>query len=184
MTTDNSDVVPASATTASESGEDDRSSEGIVAARLEADEEGDDPAHHHRADDDDDEDDDDDDVGSGESASEDGSTTPVAAATMETSSSSFRYPRDFLVRIPKADLHAHLDGSIRVQTLIELAREQGVTLPSYDERELEARVFPSAYSSLGEYLGGFGIILSVLRTREALERVAYEVATDSYDVGE
>ena len=61
MTTDNSDVVTASAATASESGEDYRLFEGIVAARPEADYEGDDRAHHHRVDDDDDDDNDDDD---------------------------------------------------------------------------------------------------------------------------
>jgi hypothetical protein len=60
MTTDNS-VFTASAATASESGEDYRLFEGIVAARPEADYEGDNCAHHHRVDDDDDDDNDDDD---------------------------------------------------------------------------------------------------------------------------
>lgn len=44
-------------------------------------------------------------------------------------------------------------------------------------------VFPEQYASLEEYLCGFGYITAVLRTPEALERVAYEVAIDAYDVG-
>ncbi|KAL7544482.1 LOW QUALITY PROTEIN: hypothetical protein ACHAWF_007865 [Thalassiosira exigua] len=91
--------------------------------------------------------------------------------------------RRFLLRIPKADLHTHLDGSIRISTLIDLAEQQKVDLPSYDETELKQEVFPETYSSLEEYLRGFGYITSVLRTSEALERVAYEVAFDAYDVG-
>ena len=96
----------------------------------------------------------------------------------------FNYPEIFLLRIPKADLHAHLDGSIRIPTLIDLARQYNVSLPSYDQEELKQLVFPETYSSLEEYLRGFGYITAVLTTPEALERVAYEVAMDSYNVGE
>lgn len=96
---------------------------------------------------------------------------------------SFQYPQSFLLRIPKSDLHVHLDGSIRVSTLIDLAREQDLPLPSFDAEELERTVFPETYSSLEEYLRGFGYITTVLRTPEALERVAYEVASDAFDVG-
>ena len=96
----------------------------------------------------------------------------------------FKYPEIFLLRIPKADLHAHLDGSIRIPTLIDLARQYNVSLPSYDPEELKQLVFPETYTSLEEYLRGFGYITAVLTTPEALERVAYEVAMDSYNVGE
>jgi len=95
----------------------------------------------------------------------------------------FQYPESFLLRIPKADLHTHLDGSIRIPTLIDLARQQNVPLPSYDPTELKRTVFPETYASLEEYLCGFGYITTVLRTPESLERVAYEVAMDAYDVG-
>ena len=40
------------------------------------------------------------------------------------------YPAAFIRAIPKTDLHVHLDGSLRLPTLIELARERGVALPS------------------------------------------------------
>ena len=89
----------------------------------------------------------------------------------------------FLLRIPKADLHIHLDGSIRIKTLIDLAQKYDVALPSYDVQELKEMVFPETYKSLEEYLRGFGYITKVLVTPEALERVAYEVAMDAYNVG-
>ena len=98
----------------------------------------------------------------------------------------FHYPPEFLLRIPKSDLHIHLDGSIRLSTLIELAQDQNVSLPSYKELELQNLVFPQTYSSLQEYLAGFGYILSVLRNKDALERVSYEVGMDGtmsvYDI--
>jgi adenosine deaminase len=38
--------------------------------------------------------------------------------------------QEFIQKIPKTDLHLHLDGSLRLSTLIELAREQKVKLPA------------------------------------------------------
>ncbi|KAL7435960.1 hypothetical protein ACHAXM_006875 [Skeletonema potamos] len=89
----------------------------------------------------------------------------------------------FLLRIPKADLHIHLDGSIRIETLIDLAQQYNVKLPSYDVQELKDLVFPEKYNNLEEYLRGFGYITKVLTTPEALERVAYEVTMDAYNCG-
>ena len=58
---------------------------------------------------------------------------------------------EFLRKIPKADLHCHLDGSVRISTLIDLCREQGLdVLPSYDEDELRTLIFKSHYGSLEE----------------------------------
>jgi len=118
----------------------------------------------------------------------DTSTTPTPAESnvsedTNESNNSFQYPPSFLLRIPKADLHMHLDGSIRIPTLIDLAKQQNVALPSYDPDELKRTVFPEHYASLEEYLRGFGYITTVLRTPAALERVAYEVAADAYDNG-
>ena len=42
---------------------------------------------------------------------------------------------DFLRRIPKTDLHIHLDGSVRLQTVEDMANEQGVDLPADTEKE-------------------------------------------------
>ena len=49
--------------------------------------------------------------------------------------------REFLAKIPKTDLHLHLDGSLRLATLIELARAAKVPLPSETESGLQELVF-------------------------------------------
>ena len=79
----------------------------------------------------------------------------------------------FIRAIPKSDLHVHLDGSLRMQTLIELAKSRKVELPSYSEEGLTKLVFKPHYSDLSEYLKGFQYTCAVLRDPESLERVAY-----------
>ena len=49
--------------------------------------------------------------------------------------------RDLIRRLPKTDLHLHLDGSIRLPTLIDLAKDAGVDLPSWTEGGLGDTVF-------------------------------------------
>jgi adenosine deaminase len=85
----------------------------------------------------------------------------------------------FIEALPKTDLHVHLDGSVRISTLIDLAREYNVKLPSYTEGGLRELVFKDRYSSLGEYLTGFAYTGAVLQTELALERVGYELAIDN-----
>ncbi|HOZ71979.1 MAG TPA: adenosine deaminase family protein, partial [Spirochaetales bacterium] len=65
-----------------------------------------------------------------------------------------RYPDAFIREIPKTDLHLHLDGSLRLSTLIEMARKGGVELPSYAEDGMRELVFKDRYADLGEYLAG------------------------------
>ncbi|MBI3180255.1 MAG: adenosine deaminase family protein, partial [Deltaproteobacteria bacterium] len=92
-------------------------------------------------------------------------------------------PTDFLREVPKTDLHVHLDGSVRLPTLIELAREQKVALPSESEAGLRDLVFKDRYASLREYLAGFAYTVAALQKPEALERAAYELAVDNQDEG-
>ncbi|HBM17566.1 MAG TPA: adenosine deaminase family protein [Lentisphaeria bacterium] len=87
--------------------------------------------------------------------------------------------RNFIREIPKTDLHVHLDGSLRLETLIELAKQEKVKLPSYEESGLRELVFKEKYSSLGDYLKGFAYTCAVLQNKENLERVAYELAIDN-----
>ncbi|HEY8232202.1 MAG: adenosine deaminase [Vicinamibacterales bacterium] len=86
-------------------------------------------------------------------------------------------------RLPKTDLHVHLDGSLRLGSLIELARERKVALPSETPEGLEALVFPPRYASLAEYLEGFRYTVGVLQDDEALERAAFELAEDCQNDG-
>lgn len=94
-----------------------------------------------------------------------------------------KYTDAFLAAIPKTDLHVHLDGSLRVSTLIELSKELGVELPSYDEAELRRTVFKKNFANLEEYLTCFAYTCQVMQTSAAMERVAYEFAYDNYSEG-
>ena len=87
--------------------------------------------------------------------------------------------REFLEKIPKTDLHLHLDGSLRISTLIELAKAAHVKLPSETDAGLQELVFKEKYQDLPDYLRGFGLTCAVLQTPENLERVSYELAQDS-----
>ncbi len=87
-------------------------------------------------------------------------------------------PRDLIARLPKSDLHLHLDGSLRLETLIELAKARGVKLPSASPEGLLELVFKRAYKNLPEYLKGFEFTVACLQDAEALERAAYELCWD------
>lgn len=93
------------------------------------------------------------------------------------------YSKEFIRAIPKSDIHVHLDGSLRLKTLIDLCRQQKVTLPSYTEEGLNELVFKENYNNLTEYLHGFKYTCAVLRDPESLERVAYELAIDNFEEG-
>lgn len=94
-----------------------------------------------------------------------------------------RITEAFLKAVPKTDLHVHLDGSIRIDTLIDLAREYNVELPSYSEEGLRELVFKDRYANLAEYLTGFAYTVGVLQNEPSLERCAYELAQDNQAEG-
>lgn len=86
--------------------------------------------------------------------------------------------------LPKTDLHCHLDGSMRLSTILELARQQGVRLPADDEAGLARAIHMGELcGSLEEYLVAFDVTLSVLQTEGAIERAAYELAIDAWNEG-
>jgi len=93
------------------------------------------------------------------------------------------YPESFLKALPKTDLHVHLDGSMSLNSLIEMAKERDVKLPSYTEEGLKELVFKEGYTSLSEYLTCFGYTTQVLQDPEGLERAAYELAWDNINEG-
>jgi adenosine deaminase len=82
--------------------------------------------------------------------------------------------------MPKTDLHVHLDGSVRLPTLVELADKFHVDLPTKNLKELKKILVPGLHcKSLEDYLRPFDIILPVLQNAEALSRVAFELAEDA-----
>src|SRR5690554_3297553 len=63
-----------------------------------------------------------------------------------------QYSPAFLQAMPKADLHLHLDGSLRPEGLIDMAKRSNIELPSYSVDGLYDLVFKESYQNLGEYL--------------------------------
>jgi len=83
-----------------------------------------------------------------------------------------------LEQLPKAEIHLHLDGSLRIPTLLEYARKLKIDLPSWTESGLEELVFKPAYKNLFEYLQGFAYTVPVLQDEEALYQVSKELMED------
>lgn len=88
--------------------------------------------------------------------------------------------RKLIERLPKTDLHCHFDGSIRLDTFIELAKKRGVTLPSDDPQTLMEKLkFGRVRKTLEEYLRGFDFLVAVLQHPEDIERAFFEVCEDA-----
>jgi adenosine deaminase len=84
----------------------------------------------------------------------------------------------FLRALPKAELHVHLDGSLRPGTLLELATERSVPLPAGNVDALARHMVVADARGLEDYLERFELTLSVMQDAAALERVAYELVED------
>jgi adenosine deaminase len=86
---------------------------------------------------------------------------------------------ELLHALPKTDLHCHLDGSLRLETILALAEQQKVRLPAETPEGLARAIHQGQVcANLEDYLTAFDITLSVLQTEEALFRAAYELAVD------
>lgn len=82
--------------------------------------------------------------------------------------------------LPKIELHCHLDGSLRVETVIELARKENIILESYDYEKVKKLLSVNENcSSLDEYLEKFDLPNKVLQSKDNLRRAAYELLEDA-----
>lgn len=91
--------------------------------------------------------------------------------------------QQLIEKIPKTDLHLHLDGSLRLQTIIDIAKEENIKLPSYTVDGLNELVFKDQYQSLEEYLKTFSYSTAVMQRPQYLEQIAYELALDNQAEG-
>lgn len=88
-------------------------------------------------------------------------------------------PLEVIEKLPKTDLHVHLDGSLRLSTILDLAEKGRIDLPAHDEDGLrKAMHLGQNCGSLVEYLKAFDVTLRVLQTAESLTRAAFELAED------
>lgn len=88
--------------------------------------------------------------------------------------------RSTMAGLPKIDLHRHLEGSLRLLTLAEIGRRNGLDLPSFDPEELRPHVQvtddpPNFYS----FLAKFRLLRQFYADRETVFRLAYEVVADA-----
>ena len=81
---------------------------------------------------------------------------------------------------PLIDLHRHLDGSIRLETVLEVAQEQGIALPAYDLPGLRPHVVVEGKASgLMDFIGRFRWLTAILHDLDTCRRVAYENVVDA-----
>jgi adenosine deaminase len=80
-------------------------------------------------------------------------------------------------RLPKVELHCHVEGAARPATIADLARENGVRLPVDDPAEL------FRFDDLDSFLAVYGIICQSLTTAEAYRRITYEACEDAVAAG-
>jgi adenosine deaminase len=91
-----------------------------------------------------------------------------------------RLTNHVIQRLPKTDIHCHLDGCLRPRTVLELANEHGVELPTQNLTRLSRLLRAGKRTrNLGDYLKIFDITLAVMQRTAALRRVAYELVEDS-----
>ncbi|WP_086315318.1 adenosine deaminase [Enterococcus sp. 7F3_DIV0205] len=87
--------------------------------------------------------------------------------------------REQVKKLPKIELHCHLDGSVRPETLRKIATPQGISLPADNEQLKELLVAPVDCQNLNDYLERFDLVLSCLQTEAALTAAAFDVISQA-----
>jgi adenosine deaminase len=87
-------------------------------------------------------------------------------------------------KLPLIDLHRHLDGAIRLETVVELAQQKGVALPADDVAGLRPHVVVEGKAAgLMDFIGRFRYLTAILTDLDACRRVAYENVEDAMREG-
>lgn len=87
--------------------------------------------------------------------------------------------REHVKNLPKIELHCHLDGSIRPETLREIADAQGIALPNDHAQLKELLIAPKDCQNLNDYLERFDLVLTCLQTEAALTAAAIDVISQA-----
>jgi adenosine deaminase len=87
--------------------------------------------------------------------------------------------RELITRLPKAELHTHLDSSLRPETMIEMARDVGFDLPARQPDALRRFMRVDDAANLEDYLKRFEYTIPLLQSAEAIERISYEMVEDA-----
>lgn len=83
--------------------------------------------------------------------------------------------------LPKVELHRHLEGSVRLNTLIDIAQEYGMEMPEYDPEMLRpfVQMMPNEQRDWQHFLAKFATIRQYFRSPEAIDRITREVVMDA-----
>ncbi|XP_022618949.1 adenosine deaminase [Seriola dumerili] len=93
-------------------------------------------------------------------------------------------PEQVVFNKPKVELHVHLDGAIRVQTILDIAKRRGIFLPANTVEELTSVIILEEPATLTKFLGKFAEYMHVVAgDREAIKRIAYEFLEDKAKEG-
>ena len=85
-----------------------------------------------------------------------------------------------ITKLPKIELHCHLDGSVRVDTIIDIAKKEGIKLDSYERCDVEKMVqVPNDCISLNEYLKRFDLANKVMQSSKNIKRITFELLEDA-----
>lgn len=86
------------------------------------------------------------------------------------------------IDLPKSDLHCHLDGSLRPETIFDIAKQENIDLPANNIAHLKKLlVCGEKVSSLPQFLTAFDITCSVLQSFEAIKRAMFELCEDAHN---
>ena len=87
--------------------------------------------------------------------------------------------KELLLQLPKVELHCHLDGSLRVNSILDQAKIDSINLPlkNYDDLTAYFKIGDNR-GSLEDYIRRFDITLCVMQTPKALSRFIYELIED------
>ncbi|XP_034445957.1 adenosine deaminase [Hippoglossus hippoglossus] len=93
-------------------------------------------------------------------------------------------PEQVVFNKPKVELHVHLDGAIRVQTILDVAKRRGIRLPANTVEEMTSQIILEEPATLTKFLGKFAEYMHVIAgDREAIKRIAYEFVEDKAKEG-